>query len=76
MDMTALNTVEKLALALPERQRAALAVRMLDSLPALLLEEDQGLAEAQKRDDELDRFPVLGLSLEEFDNKICGRRVQ
>ena len=34
-----------------------------------------GLAEARKRDMELDRCPALALSLEELDEKIRGRRM-
>jgi len=74
--MTTLDTVEQLALELSESQRAVLASRMLHSLPALFLEEDERLAEAKKRDAELDRCPALALSLEKFDAKIRGRRVQ
>ena len=74
--MTTLDTVEQLALELPENQRAVLAARMLHSLPALFLEEDEGIAEAAKRDAELDRSPALALSLEELDEKIRGRWVR
>ena len=74
--MTTFSTIETLALKLPESQRAVLAARILDSLPALFQENDEGLAEAKKRDAELDRCPALALSLEEFDAKIHGRRAQ
>ena len=73
MDMVTLDAVEKLALELPESQRAALARRLFHSLPGPFLEEDEGLAEARKRDAELDRYPELALSLQELDEKIRSR---
>lgn len=71
--MTTLAKVEKLALELPEQQRAALALHILDSLPALFSESDGGLAEAERRDSELDASPSIALSLAEFDQRISDR---
>jgi hypothetical protein len=51
---------------LPDAQRAALAAHLLRSLPGVLHEEDDGIAEAMRRDAELDRDPSAGMSLEEF----------
>ena len=42
---------------------------ILDSLPGLFSEADGGLAEAVRRDAELDENPAMGLSLSEFDQK-------
>lgn len=61
-----LHELEEQALALPQDQRAALAAHLLDSLPAVLQEEDLGVAEAVRRDQEMDTNPSAGLSLEEF----------
>lgn len=72
--MTTLATVENLALELPEQQRATLAMHILDSLPALFSEADGGLAEAERRDAEIDANPSIGISLGEFDQKILNRR--
>jgi hypothetical protein len=74
--MTTLATVETLALELPENQRATLAMHILDSLPGLFSEPDGGLAEAQRRDSELDENPTIGLTLREFDEKILSRRTR
>lgn len=74
--MTTLDSVKKLALELPERQRATLALHMLHSLPALFSEPDDGLAEAQRRDVEIDSDPSIGLSLEKLDQRILSRRVK
>ena len=74
--MTTLATVESLALELPEHQRATLAMHILDSLPGLFSEPDGGLAEAKRRDAELDENPAMGLSLREFDQQISSRRTR
>lgn len=73
--MTVLATLEKLALELPEQQRATLAVHILDSLPGLFSEKDGGLAEAERRDRDMDANPSVAMSLEEFDRQIANRRI-
>jgi len=65
--------VEKLALDLPEAQRAILAATLLRSLPAILQEHDDGVAEALSRDSDFEANPSLGLSQKELDDRI-GRR--
>ena len=45
--------LEKHALDLPENQRAVLATHLLGSLPSVLHDEDEGVAEALRRDAEL-----------------------
>jgi len=69
-----ISEVEKLALDLPEGQRAVLAAHLLGSLPSVLHDEDEGLAEALRRDAELEANPSVGLSLEELDQQIKNRR--
>ena len=44
--MSTITEVEKLALDLPETDRALLAAHLLDSLPAVLHDEDGGIGEA------------------------------
>ena len=61
--------VEKLALDLPETERAVLAVYLLGSLPSVLHDEDEGIAEALRRDAEFEANPSLGMSLEELDQR-------
>ena len=72
--MTTLATVEKLALELPERQRATLASHILHSLPGMFSEEDGGEAEAERRDSDLQSNPSIAISLLELDHQIAGRR--
>ncbi len=64
--------IEKLALGLPERQRATLAANLLESLPAIL--SDEGVAEALRRDAELEADPAEAISLAELDSHIQTRR--
>jgi len=69
-----ITEVEKLALDLPESQRAVLAAHLLGSLPSVLHDEDEGIAEALRRDAELDANPSLGISLNQLDERIEFRR--
>ena len=66
--------VEKLALDLSETQRAVLAAHLLESLPPVLQDEDDGIAEALLRDAELDAHPEAGISLEQLDEQMARRR--
>jgi Putative addiction module component len=63
--------VEKLALDLPETERAVLASHLLGSLPSVLHDEDEGVAEALRRDAEFEANPSLGMTLAEL-----GRRIE
>lgn len=71
--MSTITEVEKLALDLSETDRALLAAHLLQSLPGVLNDEDEGVAEALRRDAELDSDPDSGMSLEEFEKKIERR---
>ena len=51
---------------LPEAQRAKLAGDLLTSLPATLVDDDDGLTEASRRSKELDDQPESGCSWEEI----------
>ena len=66
--------IEKLALDLPEQERATLVANILDSLPAVLAEEDEGIAEALRRDAELEANPDRAISLAQLDTQIKSRR--
>lgn len=72
--MATITEVEKLALDLPVSQRAVLAAHLLESLPSVLHDDDEGIAEALQRDAELDAGPSLGVSLEQLDQQIERRR--
>jgi len=72
--MSTILEVEKLALDLPERERAALAANLLNSLPGILSDEDEGVAEALRRDAEIELDPAKAISLSELDSHIQDRR--
>jgi putative addiction module component (TIGR02574 family) len=72
--MSTILEVEKLALDLPERERATLAANLLDSLPGILSDEDEGTAEALRRDTEIGADPAQAISLAELDSQIQNRR--
>jgi hypothetical protein len=72
--MATMTEVERLALDLPEGQRAVLAAHLLGSLPAVLHDQDEGIAEALRRDAEFDENPDIGLSVEQLGEKIARRR--
>lgn len=62
------------ALRLPEEERAGLASRLLQSLPPVAFDDDEGLAEALRRDAELDSDPAQAMTLRELDSQIEQRR--
>lgn len=64
--MVTLAEIETLVFKLPEADRARLAAGLLDSLPGVLVEDDEGLAEALRRAEEMDRDPSACLTHEEF----------
>lgn len=59
--MTRLQALKNEALGLPEADRAALASELLDTLPAVLSDPDEGVSEALRRDAELDADAAAGL---------------
>ena len=72
--MATANEVEKLALDLAERERAILATQLLKSLPTVLDDADEGMAEALRRDKDLDANPNLGISIDQLEQQIQQRR--
>jgi putative addiction module component (TIGR02574 family) len=72
--MATISEIEKLALDLPEQQRAILAANLLESLPGILSDEDEGVAEALRRNAEIDADPQQAISLEQLESQIRRRR--
>ena len=62
--------VEKLAFDLSEPERARLAANLLHSLPPVMSDQDEGIAEALRRDAELNSGKSQAISLEELDHRI------
>jgi len=72
--MATVFEIRKLALDLPEQDRATLAANLLESLPPILSDDDEGIAEALRRDAELDADPSQAISFAELDAQIQSRR--
>ena len=72
--MATIVEVKKLALDLPEKERAVLAANLLESLPGVLWDEDEGIAEALRRDAEIDANAEQAISLAQLDSHIQSRR--
>jgi putative addiction module component (TIGR02574 family) len=72
--MATVIEIEKLALDLSEQERATLAANLLESLPGILSDEDEGVAEALRRDAEMEADPKQAISLGQLDSHIQGRR--
>ena len=72
--MSTVAEVERLALELTEKDRAALAANLLHSLPPILGDEDEGIAEALRRDSEMDEDPSQRISLADLKAAIRDRR--
>lgn len=53
-------------MTLPEDQRASLANDILDSLPSVLADDDEGIAEARRRSQEMDSNPDLSMTWAEI----------
>ncbi len=62
--------LHRIALQLPEDKRAELAAELLCSLPAVLSEPDEGVAEALRRSRELDEDASAGCSWDEVKNDL------
>tara|TARA_R110002049_G_scaffold15246_4_gene62608 strand:+ start:1377 stop:1586 length:210 start_codon:yes stop_codon:yes gene_type:complete len=61
-----LEEIEACAMKLPDSEKAVLAADLLCSLPAVLSDEDEGVAEARRRSHELAGDPSIGCSWEEI----------
>jgi putative addiction module component (TIGR02574 family) len=62
------------ALRLPEQERVSLVSRLLRSLPPVAFDDDEGVAEALRRDAELDADPAQAMTLREIDSHIQQRK--
>ena len=58
------------AMCLPEKERAGLASRLLRSLPPVAFDDDEGVAEALRRDAELDADPTQAMTLRGLDSHV------
>ncbi len=68
--MATIFEVEKLALDPSEQEPAKLAANLLNSLPGVLSDEDEGIAEALRRDAEIDSDSSQAITLAQLDSQI------
>lgn len=61
-----LEEIQESAMQLPDAQRATLAADLLWSLPRVLVDDDDGIAEARRRSRELADNPSAGCTWEEI----------
>lgn len=71
---TAMNELTSMVMKLPDKQRAQLVANLLASLPSVLTDQDDGVAEALRRDAELQDGTQQAISLEDLDAAIRNRR--
>lgn len=71
--MATIFEIERLALSLPEKERAILTANLLESLPGVLSDEDEDVAEALRRNAELEANPDQAISLAQLDAQIRSR---
>ena len=71
--MSVIAEVEERALSLTAKERGELITKLLRSLPAFPSDEDDGVAEALKRREELRQHPEIAISLEELDKRMQER---
>jgi putative addiction module component (TIGR02574 family) len=72
--MATVHEIEAMAFELSESDRARLAAHLLDSLPPVLQDADEGVAEALRRNAELDANPGAGMTLNDLDDLVRRRR--
>ena len=70
--MSKVSDIYSQVLNLPEDQRASLASDILDTLPANLSDNDEGLAEARRRSKEMDEDPSIGMTWEQIKASLGG----
>lgn len=70
----AVNELTSLVMKLPDKKRAQLVANLLASLPSVLTDQDGGVAEALRRDAELEDGTQQAISLKDLDAAIRNRR--
>ena len=64
--MTRVQEIRKQTIALTVSEKAELAADLLEGLPPVLDDEDEGIAEARRRDTEMDRDSAAAITWEEL----------
>lgn len=69
--MVSFSEIQSQAMELTESERARLASNLLSSLRPILNDEDEGVAEALRRDAEMDADPSACMTYEEFKRSLA-----
>ena len=64
--MTRVQEIRHQASALTDREKAELAADLLEHLPPILDDTDEGIAEARRRDREMERDPKAAITWDEL----------
>ncbi len=64
--MTRVQEIRQRASVLSISEKTELAADLLESLPPILDDEDEGVAEARRRDQEMDRDPAASITWEQL----------
>jgi hypothetical protein len=70
----AMDELTSIVMKLPDEQRTRLVANLLASLPTVLTDQDEGIAEALRRDAELNDGTQQTISLDDLDAAINNRR--
>ncbi len=70
----AMDELTSIVMKLPDEQRTRLVANLLASLPTVLTDQDEGIAEALRRDAELNDGIQQTISLDDLDAAINNRR--
>lgn len=68
--MSNVSDIYSQVLDLPEDQRASLVCDILDSLPSPLHDEDEGLAEARRRSQQMDEDPSISMTWDDLKSSL------
>jgi len=64
--MTRVQEIRQRASALSSHEKAELAADLLESLPPILDDDDEGVAEARRRDEEMERDPNAAMTWDQL----------
>jgi putative addiction module component (TIGR02574 family) len=64
--MTRVQEIRQQASVLSISEKTELAADLLESLPPILDDDDEGVAEARRRDEEMDRDPAASITWEQL----------
>ncbi len=64
--MTRVQEIRQQASTLSASEKAALAADLLECLPPILNDDDEGVAEARRRDQELERDPTAAVTWDQL----------